>query len=163
MDTIDAIPHLFHDLPEAPCSVNAFLDLPKVGRTQITGRGYTGDEAAENFAETLSAMQARYCAKPAPTLGRLLDKWLAQIGDSTEKIDLIERIMLAFTMVATGRVARVPETAHGLYVVGIEFPTHVSLAPDGGAGACECSEDDDHCVHTLAAQIYHRVHQEEGS
>lgn len=163
MDTVDAIPHLFHDLPEAPCSVNAFLDLPKVGRTQITGRGYTGEEAAENFAETLSAMQARYCAKPAPTLGRLLDAWIDQVGDTAEKLPLIERMMVAFTLVATGRVVRVPETAFALYVVGIDVPLHVSLAPDGGAGDCECGQDDPRCSHTLAAQIYHRLHPEEGS
>ena len=165
MDTVEILDHapmLLHDLPEAPCSVNAFLDLPKVGRTQITGRGYIGEEAAENFAGTLAAMQALYCKAPAPTLGRLLDKWLAKIGDSAEKIPLIERMMEAFTLVATGRVVARPDTAL-VYIVGLDAaPTYVDLDPQGRPlASCACGQEDGYCSHTLAAQIYHRMHREE--
>lgn len=146
-------PLVMHDLPEAPCSVNGHLDLPAIGRVQVTGRGYTGEEAAENFSTTAAAMQQHYAPK-TPTLGRILDAWLHQIGDECAKTPTIERLMEAVTLVATSRVEADPSRPNEYFVN--DGPLLLSVGM-GEAPDCECASIDKRCRHILAAQIYAKI------
>src|ERR1051325_10154245 len=56
-------------LGEAPCSMNAHVEIPGLGRTQVTGRGQTGLEAACQLKGGVDALQALYAA-PAPLASR---------------------------------------------------------------------------------------------
>lgn len=42
---------------EAPCSLNAFIETPTMGRVQVTGRGLTPSQAVANLREMVAILQ----------------------------------------------------------------------------------------------------------
>ena len=103
-----AILHLaLPDLPEAPCSVNTFIDVDGYGRTQVTGRGWNAEEAAANLRDTICATRKALAPAP-PTVGALLECALRKaLARGDEK--LAARATSAAMLVLAGKVA--PHTA----------------------------------------------------
>lgn len=153
-------------LPEAPCSVNAYLDLPVIGRTQVTGRGQTGEEAATHFSATAQAIMQRFPRPEAPTpptLGELLTKWLAKAAAQGD-MALAARIGEGALLYLAGLVDALPLTttdcswlahyavtsphfadvAHAV-ALDLEQRQHVCDCPWGGEAAP--------CAHVIAARL----------
>lgn len=150
-------------LPEAPCSVNAYLDLPVIGRTQVTGRGQTGEEAATHFSATAQAIMQRFPRPEAPakpSLGELLTKWLTHAAAQGDA-DLAARIGEGAMLYLAGLVVAVPlaKDDHSwlarFAVTSQHFAgtTHtVTLDLDQRRHACDCAHTVV-CAHIIAARI----------
>lgn len=98
------------DLPEARCSVNAFVEIGPL-KCQITGRGDDGQEAADNFTSTLNAMRNLHAAPPAPacpSLGEIVTKWLDRAARTNDQA-LGERICKGVVLYLGGHVSRMAD------------------------------------------------------
>lgn len=188
MDTIPFIgtgqPIFLEDqtYPESPCSVNAFIELPSVGRTQITGRGFTGDEAALHFRETLHAMRTAFEPAPAPkreTLGEVATRWLARAAQNHDYA-LVERIAKAVALVVAGCVRRTMEDddvitdaapVDAYHVQSLDAEKCYRVGASGNIAdivSCTCKDFSYRsneqqgflCKHGLAALLYRGTHHE---
>src|ERR1051326_9223187 len=91
---------------EAPTSMNVYVEIPGLGRTQVTGRGQTGLDAAHQLKSGVDALQALYAA-PAPLASRterLATLLACGLGKAAAKKDsaLIERLSKAPALVLAG-------------------------------------------------------------
>lgn len=161
----EAILHLaLPDLPESPCSVNTFIDVDGYGRTQVTGRGWSAEEAAANLKETICATRKALAPEP-PTVGALLECALRKaLAKGDEK--LAARATSAAMLVLAGKV--LPHTAvvdHYSVQGSQPEPSVVNLHdPDAPGGhSCTCKDwtmrnepGVSHCCKHLAAVILYR-------
>lgn len=141
--------------PEAPCSVNAHVELDGL-RVQVTGRGATPAEAVAHFRGTLAALQP----PPAP---RSLETQVAAIlatglGKAMQAQDypLVERLAKAAAMVIAGMVQT--EDA-GVFLV--QSRTHAGQHYRVEQGVCPCPDathrPERACCHKLAAAMWSRL------
>ena len=148
-------------LPEAACSVNLFVEIEGHGRAQVTGRGFTPGEAADNLVQTIASVRAVLAPTPPPApptrteqVAALLAKWLACAmakGDT----GLAERVMKAAALVLGDKVTLGEDGQHrvssltnsALYVVA--------------DGACTCPDAQHHperaCKHRLSTELAKRL------
>jgi len=154
-------------LPEAPCSVNAHVDLDGL-RVQITGRGLTPEEAAANFRGTLAAMQPAPAPQPpAPArsrseqLGTLLGCWLGK-ASARQDWALVEKLSRGAALILAEKV----QLGHrpGLIVVGSQ--THDDQWYEVEGRQCSCPDYQCHarkgmmdhvCHHVAAAALWLRL------
>lgn len=47
-------------LPECPCSVNCFVELPGLGRVQVTGRGCTPSQSVANLLGQIDLLRMHF-------------------------------------------------------------------------------------------------------
>jgi len=142
-------------LPEAPCSINAFIELPTIGRTQITGRGCTGEEAATNFQATQKALAARY-AQPTLTLGHLFDLWHRKYAGHMWilKTGTDALLLCAQNMVNPADTGGyIVNDGEGIYTVTLE--PNICTPFIGACPVCHQTADDIiPCLHIIAARMY---------
>lgn len=135
-------------LPEAPCSVNTHVDVAGL-RIQITGRGYTGDEAALNFRDTLAAMRVAL-ETPAPaldpeeTLGEVATRWMAHVAQQGDVASL-ERLTKALALVVMGHVVPIAEVPgdpplHAWRVTAMDGTRAYDVAMQADIAACPCKD-----------------------
>jgi len=154
-------------LPEAPCSVNAHVELDGL-RVQITGRGLTPAEAAANFRGTLAAMQPAPAPDPAPVassrteqLSALLISWL---GKATARGDwaLVEKLSRGAALVLADKV----QPGHRPGLVVVESRTHADQWYEVEGRQCSCPDYQCHvrkgepehvCHHIAAAALWQRL------
>ena len=90
---------------EAPCSMNTHVEVPGLGRVQVTGRGLTPAEAAANLRGQVEALTPT----PAPVqtrearLAQLLTCGLAKAA-AKQDWALIEKLSKAAALVLSGAV-----------------------------------------------------------
>lgn len=97
-------------LAEAPVSLNTYVDVPNLGRVQITGRGHSAREAVQHLLCATEELRAQTqpqgpAPTPKPTLGELLACGLgkaAQAGDSA----LVDKLSKAAYLVLSGAVEK---------------------------------------------------------
>lgn len=154
-------------LPEAPVSLNCFVDLPGVGRTQVTARGASGLEAAQNLKGSVGALQDVFTPPAPPTREARLTSLLAcgtlraiQRGD----MGLVERLVKGFTLAVKGLV-ELTDVPHTLAVRSQTKSDTWYNAEDNGY--CSCPDWAKHqaephyrCKHGVAGLFYRRVEEE---
>ena len=149
-------------LPEAPCSITGKITIDCTGhQVQITGRGLNGNDAARNYAETLSAIRIALAPPAPPTrqerLAALLMKGLACAVERKD-FALAQRLgkaaaLVAFEMVEPGHVA-------GTYVVRSQTTPDTWHEIDEH-GQCDCRwaqfHPEEPCTHRLAYSLWQRL------
>jgi len=158
-------------LGEAPCSMNAHVEIPGLGRTQVTGRGQTGLDAAHQLKAGVDALQALYAAQAllAPRQQRLASLLTCGLGKAAAKQDwgLVERLSKAAALVLKGAV----ESTDSPTVLAVRSQTHqpgwYEVTVD--SWWCTCPDWEHHtrrgepwlCKHGLAAALTQRLDAQE--
>jgi hypothetical protein len=147
---------------EAPCSVNAHLDLDGL-RCQVTGCGATGADAAANFRATRDAMLTPGAPMPTPLTARDVALSLILCAVDKERLPLAPRIAKALQLVEAGAVTWTSDDHLHAEVASQTEPGvayALTYTPGGGWG-CNCY-DWQHadsvagkrvCKHAIAAHI----------
>lgn len=157
-------------LAEAPCSINGHATINGM-TVQVTGRGFTGEEAASNFRHTLAAIQPPVVeAKPEPKsretqLAELLTCWLSK-AVSRGDFGLVERLSKGAALVLADKVQL--GNAPGVIAVrsSKEDMTWYDVSFTSGQKSCTCQDyvcharkgQSEHpCKHVCAAALWQRL------
>jgi hypothetical protein len=161
--------HLSQPLPEASCSTNAFVEIAGT-RHQVTARGTSPAEMADNYFASVEALQALYAARqvaeasPLPpslpslpvtrvhAMGFLLAKALHKAVEDGDPSRLDRLCKGAAIMLADGvQPGTVPDT----WTVQSQSSDHTAYAVSGKL--CSCTDASKHraeaayhCKHVLA-------------
>ncbi len=150
---------IVNTLPEAPVSMNCFVEMDGVGRVQITARGMTAAEAAAQLRAGIEAL------RPTPfqvkdLLDCAMDKAIAQDNPKIAEIALKAGLLMK-----AGKVTPPTVIAHHWQVQGsANLPyTVMTHEPDADAGwSCSCPAAQHHpeqyCKHYLACRGYAKIH-----
>lgn len=102
--------HSKHDVPapthsEAPVSMNCFVDIPTMGRVQVTARGCTPAEAVTNLQGSVQALQATVPQQLTreQQVGLLLAKGIT-CAVAKQDMALVDRLSKAAYLVLSGSV-----------------------------------------------------------
>jgi len=92
---------------EAPVSMNCFVEVPELGRVQVTARGATGTEAARSLQASVRALVAPTAPETDTRTSRLTALLAKGTLKAVEKGDLglVERLHKAFLLAVAGAVA----------------------------------------------------------
>lgn len=147
------------ELAEAPCSINGHANINGM-TVQVTGRGFSGEEAASNFRHTLAAIQP-VPVEPAPRTReqRLAALLTCGLGKAAAKQDwpLIERLSKAAALVLSGAVQMGDRPG----LVCIRSQANPETWYEVEAGHCSCPDAQKHqeraCKHRLAMVLEQRL------
>ena len=147
-------------LPDAPCSVNAIVDYPGKPRTQITGRGQTGEEAVGKFDELHTAMLARYGGPPDPLA--ILSSFLVKALGKAQRLHdpaYALRIMKAAQIAMMDDFERDPEYGEIVAVISQSDPLKMYAVDAHFQCACQSAKklNPAKCKHTLSIIIKHKM------
>jgi hypothetical protein len=164
-------PELMTTMPEAPCSLNYFIDLPGKPRIQITGRGLTPSQAISNAQgmEDLLRLQCQPPPPPAPEplpvtreeqVASILAKGLSK-ATKTQDLPLVDRLAKAAALVLAGAVE--PGNRPGL--VTVQSQAEPLLHYDVEDQMCTCPDWTKQaragharpCKHLLAVAMWQRL------
>lgn len=94
-------------LPEAPASLNVYVEVPGLGRVQATGRGTSGADAARMLRESVEALRAEFAPPPLPSRAERAAALLAcgtAKALAAEDYGLLDRLSKAYVLVVRGLV-----------------------------------------------------------
>jgi len=164
-------------LGEAACSMNTYVEVPTLGRVQVTGRGASGLEAAQHLKASVEALQTLYAPAPVPApptrearLCALLACGLTKALTASETPDypLVERLLKAVSLVVRGMVQ--PGERAGL--MAVESDTTRGMWYQIERLQCTCRDfkrhlergnDRFYCKHVLAVLLNERINAEQGA
>jgi hypothetical protein len=155
-------------LPEAPCSLNVFVEIPSLGKVQVTGRGCTPSQAVSNLLGQIDLLKLQAPPPLAPPalsreerLTRLLTRWRRSALEKGQW-SVIERLGTAEVLVLAGAVE--PGNRDGLVTVRSQQDPQTWY--DIEQQMCTCPDWEKHakagdnsyaCKHVLAASIWTRI------
>ena len=145
-------------LAEAPCSINAHVDINGL-RVQVTGRGLTPEDAASNFRQTLAAMQPPPVPTPKTLAAQVAELLACGLGKASAAQDwpLVERLSKAAALVLAGMV----ELGDRPGMLAVRSMANPDTWYEVEGKLCTCPDAQHHpervCKHVLAAKIYERI------
>lgn len=166
-----AVNHNSATFPEAPVSINGRVVLPSTDVVQVTGRGLTGQEAAQRYKDGVEALTALYTPAPPRTREAILSEYLARGTLKALKhgdFQLVERLTKAFVVAVKGYVE--PAAHAGKWAVRSQ--ENPSTWYDVEGGTCSCPDWRKHsrgaaqvyrCKHVLAVCLEEKVQEELGA
>ena len=149
------MPSVAHN--EAPVSMNCFVEVPELGRVQVTARGQTGTEAARSLQASVRAL----VAPTAPETDTRTSRLTALLAKGTLKaaqkgdMGLVERLHKAYILAVTGAVAG-PDEDGAWYVSSQTESDRAYRVQDH---TCTCPDFKKHALHGTARPCKHVLAQ----
>lgn len=154
--------------PEAPASANVFVELPGIGRVQLTARGTNGAQVVADLLAMVDVAQQAAAQRHQAHLAAQLDierhraytatksAWIAKA--EAKGASCQARVTKAFALVESGAMVQ-SQTIDGVWQVRSQTSDQVYIV-DGTS--CTCVDGVQHperaCKHRLAVEIMQRTH-----